>query len=51
VPGAARSARPPTVCEQPAATMTAAHQTANVLVETGMTSSSSRIETIQIEYR
>ena len=50
IAGAARSARPPTACEQPAATTTAAHQTATDLAETGMASSPSRIETNRIEY-
>ena len=50
-PGAARTALPPTVCEQPAMTMTAAHQTNKGLADTGMASSPSRIETNRIEYR
>jgi hypothetical protein len=50
IAGAARSARPPTACEQPAATTTAAHQTTTGLAETSMASSPSRIETNRIEY-
>jgi hypothetical protein len=38
ISGAARSARPPTVCAQPAATKTAAQQTAGSLGDTGMPS-------------